>query len=67
MKVGIEAGDVGRKDGYGLGDGNELSRLRLGCFCHIGRSIIVVVSHNSIDIQNSDFGVQKVTSPDVDR
>ena len=35
MEVGVEAGDVGRKDRDGLGDGDELSRLCLGCFCHI--------------------------------
>ena len=46
MKVGIETGGVSRKDGYGLGDGDELSRLCLGCFCHTRRSIVVVVSHN---------------------
>lgn len=40
MEVRVKAGDVGRKEGNGLGDGDELSRLCLGCFCHIGRSII---------------------------
>ena len=44
MEVGVEASDVGRKDRDGLGDGNELSRFCLRCFCHIGRSIIAVVS-----------------------
>ena len=43
MEVGVEAGDVGGKNGDGLRGGDELSRLRLGCFCHIGRSIIGVV------------------------
>ena len=44
MEMRVEAGDVGRKDGDGLGDRDKLSRLCLGCFCHIGRSILVVVS-----------------------
>ena len=44
MEVRVEAGDVGRKDGDGLGDGDEFPRLCLGCFCHNGRSIIYVVS-----------------------
>lgn len=44
MEVGIEASDIGRQDGDGLGDGNEFSRLCLVCFCHIRDSIIVVVS-----------------------
>ncbi len=59
VEVGVEAGDVGRKDGYGLGYGDERSRLCLGCFCHIGRNIILVVSccglwfrSNSTDISN---------------
>lgn len=43
MKMGVEARNVGRQDGDGLGDGDELSRLCLGRFCHIGRSIIIVV------------------------
>ena len=42
VEVGVEAGDVGRKDGYGLRYGDELSRPCLGCFCHIGRIIIVI-------------------------
>ena len=44
MEMRVEAGDVGRKGGDGLGDGDELSRLCLSRICHIGRSIIVVVS-----------------------
>ena len=36
MEVRVEASEVGRKDGDGLGDGNELSRLCLSCLCHIG-------------------------------
>ena len=43
MEVGIEASDIGRQDGDGLGDRNEFSRFCLVCFCHIGGSIIVVV------------------------
>ena len=43
MEVGIEASDIGRQDGDGLGDRNEFSRLCLVCFCHIGGSIVIVV------------------------
>ena len=43
MDVGIEASDISRQNGDGLGDGNEFSRLCLVCFCHIRGSIIVVV------------------------
>ena len=43
MEVGIEASDIGRQDGYGLGDRDEFSRLCLVVFRHIGGSIIVVV------------------------
>lgn len=43
MEVGVEAGDVGREDGDGLGDGGELSRLCLVPLCHIGRSMTVLV------------------------
>lgn len=42
VEVGVEAGDVAGKDGDGLGDGDELSRLCLGCFCHLEGSIVVV-------------------------
>ena len=42
MKVGIEASDVGRQDGDGLGDRNEFSRLCLVRFCHIRGSIILL-------------------------
>ena len=44
MEVGVEAGDIGRKDRDGLRDGDEFSRLCLYCFCHIRGSIIAVVS-----------------------
>ena len=40
MDVGVEAGNVGGKDGDGLRCGNELSRLCLGQFCHIRPSIV---------------------------
>lgn len=43
MEVCIKASNVGRKDGDWLRDGDELSRPCLDRFCHIGRSIIVVV------------------------
>ena len=43
MEMRVEAGDVGRKDGDGLGGRDKLSRFCLNCFCHIGRSIFVVV------------------------
>ena len=36
MEVGIDTSDVGRKDGDGLGDRYEFSRLRLSRFRHIG-------------------------------
>ena len=44
MEVGVEASDVGGKHGDRLGYGDELSRLRLGCFCHTERSIVTVLS-----------------------
>ena len=43
MEVGIEASNVGRKDGDGLRDGDELSRPCLYRLCHHGRSMVVVV------------------------
>lgn len=43
MEVGIEASNVGRQDGDGLGDRYEFSRLCLSGFCHIGLRIVVIV------------------------
>ena len=69
VEVGVEASEVGRQDRDGLGDGNELSRLCLGSFCHIGRSIIVVVvvvlhTTQVFTVRISDFGVERGTRSD---
>lgn len=52
VEVGVKAGDVGREGGDGLGDGNELSRLCLVRFCHIGRSMFVLLGNVWMDFQN---------------
>lgn len=41
MNVGVQAGNIGREDGYGFGDGDELTRLGLGgSFAHGGSNIV---------------------------
>ena len=63
MEVGIEASDVGGKDGDGLGYGNEFSRLCLVCFCHIGGSIIIVVLQQKLIVQMLEPGTSTWTRP----
>ena len=54
MEVSVETSDIGRKNRDGLGDGNELSRLCLGCVCHTGQGIILL-SHATTKIGLRDF------------
>lgn len=65
MEMGVEAGDISRKDRDGLRDGDELSRLCLYCFCHIRGSIMSGVSQTIWLLFKT--GVHKETRPDWDR